>query len=363
MTPEVIVVGGGPGGSTAAWLLARAGRRVQLFDAARFPRVKPCAGWVTHACLADLEVDPAAYPHTVQPFAAVSVELDGAVHETRWDRPAGFGIVRAELDAFLLRRAAAAGAVVCEGVRVRRVATDRDGVALETEAGTVRAPFVVGAGGHRCPVARAFAQADEHEPVVVTQESETRVGAQVLRRLTARYGTPELVVEPDFHGYGWYFTKGDFLNVGVGALGAGPPVQRRLERLRAMLRDTGRLPADLPLTPFKGHAYAVRRARARRLAGERFLLVGDAAGLARDLSGEGIGPAVCSGRLAAEALLAGAPSDYPARVAAALGAPSPLVAALARHAPGPLAAAAARLACTLPWARRRLVLEGAFGMG
>ena len=70
---DVLVVGGGPAGSTVAWRLARAGARVTVLDAARFPRVKLCAGWVTHAALADLELDPSAYPHTIQPFSAVSV--------------------------------------------------------------------------------------------------------------------------------------------------------------------------------------------------------------------------------------------------------------------------------------------------
>jgi len=360
---DAIVVGGGPAGSTAAWRLARCGCRVAVFDAARFPRVKLCAGWVTPACLADLEIDPASYPHTIQPFAAASLELDEAIYETQWPRPVGYGIVRAEFDTFLLRRAEAAGAEVHEGVRVRGMRIEPAGVVLETEGGTVRAPLVIGAGGSTCPVARACRQAAGRDPLVVTQESETRIGAEVLRQLTARYGTPELVPEPDFHGYGWYFTKGDFLNIGVGTAGDGPSVHRRLERLCARLRQSGRLPATLRLTPFRGHAYAVRRTRPPALVDGRVLLVGDAAGLARDLSGEGIGPAVRSGCVAAEVVLAGALDDYPRRLETALGTPSALVAALGQYVPETVLVRGARLACTVPWLRRRLVFEGAFGMG
>jgi flavin-dependent dehydrogenase len=129
------------------------------------------------------------------------------------------------------------------------------------------------------------------------------------------------------------------------------------------LRESGRLPDDVRLTPFKGHAYAIRRGRARRLAGPRFLLVGDAAGLARDVSGEGIGPAVRSARIAADALVDGRPETYAARLDAALGAPSGFLARLTRHVPEIILRAAARQACTRPGLRRRLVLEGAFGMG
>src|SRR5262245_25492673 len=102
MKPDVVVVGGGPAGSTVAWRLARAGCRVELLDAATFPRVKLCAGWVTPAVLRDVELVPAAYPHTLQPFRTVSVAVGEAEYETRWDHVASYGIVRAEFDTFLL---------------------------------------------------------------------------------------------------------------------------------------------------------------------------------------------------------------------------------------------------------------------
>ena len=245
---DVLVVGGGPAGSTVAWRLARAGARVTVLDAARFPRVKLCAGWVTPAALADLELDPSAYPHTIQPFSAVSVAVGDVEHETHWERTASYGIVRAEFDTFLLRRAAAAGVQVHEGARVREVREVPGGVEAASDAGTFTAGVVVGAGGHGCPVARAFGRTRVEEQVVVTQESETRVGAERLRALTPRHGWPELIAEPDFKGYGWYFTKGDFLNVGVGALG-GEPIRRRLDRLLGRLRASGRLPDDLALMP------------------------------------------------------------------------------------------------------------------
>jgi flavin-dependent dehydrogenase len=265
--------------------------------------VKVCAGWVTPEALADAEVDPQKYPLTIQAFSACRFEFDGARHETRWRRPASYGILRREFDHYLLDRARAAGADVREGARVTAVTPAADGVRVESPHGTFTAPVVIGAGGHRCPVAQALGEVSEQEEVVIAQESETRLSPEWLAALGRWWEAPELYVEPDLRGYGWYFPKGDVLNVGVGCVaGPGADLPRRRDALVSALHAAGRLPAELPIEPFRGHAYVVRRRAPRRLAGDRFCLVGDAAGLARDLSGEGIGPAIKSGILAAEAV-------------------------------------------------------------
>ena len=300
---DVIVVGGGPGGSTAAWRLARAGLRPLLLDAAVFPRVKVCAGWVTPEALSDAEVDPLKYPLTIQAFSACRFEFDGTRNETRWQRPASYGILRREFDHYLLDRARGAGVDVREGARVTEVTSDADGIRVVSPHGVFSAAVVVGAGGHRCPVAHAFGEVSEQEEVVIAQESETRLPPDRVEALAEWWRAPELYVEPDLKGYAWYFPKGDVLNVGVGCVsGPGVDLPRRRDALVSTLRAAGRLPADLDIEPFRGHAYVVRRRAPRKLAGDRFCLVGDAAGLARDLSGEGIGPAIKSGILAAEAV-------------------------------------------------------------
>ncbi len=365
--PDVIVVGGGPGGSTIAWRLARAGLRPLVLDAAVFPRVKICAGWVTPEALADVEVDPEKYPLTIQPFTACRFGFAGARHETRWRRPASYGIVRSEFDHHLLERARAAGADVREGARVTGVAREGELVRVISARGEFTAPVVIGAGGHHCPVAKAFGEVSADEEVVIAQESETRLPADRLDAV--RDAAPELYVESDLQGYGWFFPKEDVLNIGIGVVaGTGADLPRRREALLASLRASGRLPADLPIEPFRGHAYVVRRRAPRRLAGAGFCLIGDAAGLARDLSGEGIGPAIRSGILASAAVEAhlrrGAPLEsYAGEIVRRYGRGE--TGWLGRQL-GRLPNAAARVLVRMMLAtaatRRHVVLGGIFGM-
>jgi flavin-dependent dehydrogenase len=209
----------------------------------------------------------------------------------------------------------------------------------------------------------------EREEVVVAQESETRLPPERLAALHGLATAPELYVEPDLKGYGWYFPKEDVLNIGIGVVsGPGANLLRRREALVAALRASGHLPADLPIEPFRGHAYVVRRRAPRRLAGDGFCLIGDAAGLARDLSGEGIGPAIRSGLWAAEAVgehvRSGAPLDgYARRIVGRYGRGETgwLGRQLSRL-PDAVSRVLVRATLATGATRRHLVLGGIFGM-
>jgi geranylgeranyl reductase family protein len=305
---DVIVVGAGPAGATAARLISSEGLSVLVLEQAAFGRPKPCAGWVSPWVFDLSGVSPREYANgrTLVPFSTLVVwDGDDTPHPVSFARTVGYGIVRSEFDSFLASRTG--GARIEYGTRVTTVDIDGRGVVIN---GAYRGRVVIGAGGHRCPVARQVGAIGKNERFVTAVVSETRVGREVLGGLSLFADCPQVVFNDDLSGYGWYFPKGEYLNVGVGAMSGdrlAPHRDALLGRLAAkgMLPDPGRH----PLAPFVGHAYKLMRLTPRRLVFDRVLLVGDAAGVAYNVSGEGIGPAIFSGVAAAETII-GAKGDY-----------------------------------------------------
>jgi flavin-dependent dehydrogenase len=302
---DVIVVGGGPAGSSLAWGLAGAGASVCVLDSKAFPRDKTCAGWITPPVLEALAVDPSEYARgrTLQPIQGFRVRrIGGTESRAAFGETVSYGIRRCEFDHFLLARTKAA---LRTGTALRSLERrDR----LWRVNGTLEAPLLVGAGGHFCPVARRLAREDPGAAVIAAQELEFPVAAGEEASFDVEPDLPELYFSPDLQGYGWVFRKGRYLNVGLGRRSP-----RRLgEELRAFLAWLARerrLPPTLP-DAVHGHAYLLRGEARRPLVAEGVALIGDAAGLAWPKSGEGIRPAVESGLLLAHALRgARAPGD------------------------------------------------------
>ncbi len=103
---DVLIVGGGPAGSSAAWELRRGGADVRVLDQEDFPRLKLCAGWITPEVVHDLEIDVATYPHRFLTFNRLHVHLKGLHLRV----PAvQHSIRRFEFDAWLLERSRRAG--------------------------------------------------------------------------------------------------------------------------------------------------------------------------------------------------------------------------------------------------------------
>ncbi|HEX9710760.1 MAG TPA: NAD(P)/FAD-dependent oxidoreductase, partial [Candidatus Thermoplasmatota archaeon] len=216
-TCDVLIVGGGPAGSSCARRLSGAGLDVLVLDRARFPRDKVCAGWVTPAAFRALEVDPDRYGdgRTLQPITGFRTSVMGRGEVlTRYPRPVSFGIRRCEFDEYLLRRSGARLETGTALTDLRRLPGGEGWIAN----GDVRARVVVGAGGHFCPVARTVGGSRATEPVVAAQEIEVALDERDEASCGIQPEVPELFFTSDLKGYGWCFRKQGFLNVGLGRL-------------------------------------------------------------------------------------------------------------------------------------------------
>jgi geranylgeranyl reductase family protein len=293
---DVVVVGGGPAGASAARAAAEAGRRVLLIEKAELPRYKTCGGGIIGPSRDSL---PPGFELPLRDRVhAVTFSLNGRMTRTRRSRRMLFGLVnRPEFDQRLVDAAVAAGAGLRTGVAVSRVeqhgsaVPDRRTVAVVLADGTtVLTRAVVGADGSASRIgAHVGVRLDQ---VDLGLEAEIPVPPEVAADWAGR-----VLIDwgPLPGSYGWVFPKGDTLTVGViAARGEGAATKRYLEDFTARLGLAGFEPAIS-----SGHLTRCRTDDSPLTRG-RVLVCGDAAGLLEPWTREGISFALRSGRLAGQ---------------------------------------------------------------
>jgi geranylgeranyl reductase family protein len=295
MIYDVAVVGAGPAGSTAAFHLARAGLRVALVERESLPRYKTCGGGLVGRALRWLPVSVTTVTELVCHEVVVGLAPSRLVFRCRRPEPLVTMTMRSALDRLLAETAAAAGADLQTPCAVTAVEPVDGGVRLATSRGPLRAAFVVAADGATGTVSRAGGW-NVRRSSIPALELEAEVDGPTLDRFGAAarfdFGIPR-------RGYAWVFPKATHLSVGVLSTRRG--ARGLSEALAAYL-------ARLDIHPRRGtrHGYVIPIRQAESpLVRHRLLAVGDAAGLADPLTAEGISFAALSGRLAAQALIAG----------------------------------------------------------
>ncbi len=291
---DVLIVGGGPAGSSCAYRLARAGKRVLVVDIKKgIGKPVQCAEFV-----------PIQLKHQFKEFfpqEAIAQKVKNMVHFTPWGEVVsmwseGFVLNREIFDNHIAQLAQDRGVIYL--LRTQFLSFEDGLVWLENidtrERFSVKADFVVGADGPRSKVARLTGKRTEN--FLTT--------AQATMKLTKPLDDL-LIYFRDYipGGYGWVFPKGGLANVGVGVdpdygVNVMESLRRFIEEVveegivkeEILKRTGGWIPADglLPL---------VRN---------RVLLVGDAGGFCHPITGSGIANAVLSGDMAGKAILEGA---------------------------------------------------------
>lgn len=295
-TYDVIVVGSGPAGSSAAWRLAKAGLAVAVIDKADLPRYKTCGGGIIGRTLQALPMDVHHVFEQICHTAELTIHPAGLSFTTHRPTPIVCMTMRDQFDFALLSAAQAAGAFVCQQRALEDITFHKDFVTLVTSAGAMKAQFVVAADGALSMVARRMGTADGRI-LIPALEYEVTVP---LDRLHAFHG----VARFDFgwlpDGYAWAFPKRQHLSIGVLSM-----TRRGGELKVAMARYLDRLGCG-SATQINQHGFVIPiRPRSGPFVDQRVLFVGDAAGLTDPVTGEGISFAVRSGLLAAESLIGG----------------------------------------------------------
>ena len=295
---DVLIIGGGPAGSSLAWALRKSGMDIAIMDKEEFPRQKVCAGWVTPAVMQELNIDLNDYAdgRVLQPISGFRISQLGQkqVQSHYSGDPVSYGIRRIEFDDYLLQRSKAK---LLTGRPFKHMERIDNGWRVNDD---INAKLVVGAGGHFCPVARAIGSKGVSEVAVAAQEVEFEMTSEQAATCTIDAEVPELFFTPDLKGYGWIFRKGSFLNIGLGREDKHR-LSSHVQDFVQYLRQQDKIPQDLA-EKFNGHAYLLYPHAIRNIVSDNVLLIGDAAGLAYPQSGEGIRPAVESALLAARVI-------------------------------------------------------------
>ncbi len=294
---ETIIVGGGPAGSAAALELKKNNREVIILDKENFPRVKLCAGWVTPKVFSLLDVSVNDYPYGILTFDKLHYDFGKFRIPIKTKQ---YSIRRYEFDNWLHELSG----VELYQHKVEKIEKSNGYFIIDEK---FKSKYLIGAGGTHCPVYHTiFKKLNPRalENKIVALEEEFEYNWQDERCLLF-FGDLGL------RGYAWYVPKANgFLNIGLGGTfyglkRKGKNIREHWENFVTKLRKEN-LVVNHRFNE-KGHSYYLR-SNVKTIRHENAFIVGDAIGLATIDMGEGIGPSIESGILAARFILNG--SEY-----------------------------------------------------
>jgi geranylgeranyl reductase family protein len=311
MNYDVVVIGAGPAGATAAKVLSEKGISVLLLDKSMFPREKPCGGGLTVRTLKRfkyIEENNLIDSYSSRIYVHSS-SLQYKVDVVK-NKPITAMVLRKTFDAGLLRCATDCGAVFMGGKTVVNVRTDAPGAlqVMLSDATSIPAKFVIGADGMWGSTMKQSGGLKRKDYICMSVVEEYPVSEKVIDTFFTQQRTIHVHMNLfGLAGYGWVFPKKKHLNIGLGESLYAKPANRAKINLRdayvrylQLLKKNKIIPETIQMKKLKG---GVAPTYPVDCSTQRFLLCGDAGGFTNPLTGEGIYSGMVSGTLASNAII------------------------------------------------------------
>ncbi len=293
---DVIIVGAGPAGGMCAYELSKNQISVLVIEKERLPRYKTCAGGLTKKAY---EILPRDFLNLVENETyRVNLTLN---HEWGFSKMTSFPIVkmvmRDKLDYFLVKKAEHFGARILDKTVIKSIAESSECIHVSTEVGDFKSNLIVGADGITGCVARSLElRRRPTSGIAIEGEVTPRHNLSQLKEFN---GSLHLDFNVIPKGYGWVFPKKEHLSVG---LFTTLPELRDLKRHFTSYLNRKGLANGYQTESLKGHQIPIGGKKPEILNSKRGILIGDAAGLADPITGEGIYFALRSGQIAAKVI-------------------------------------------------------------